>query len=78
MASTLKKGDRIRLKTPTVSGFRGPADVLNDAPGTGPDDLIFWRPVEGTDAAGVGASLRRQVVRCHDQQDPVQPKEVQG
>ena len=67
MAANLKKGDRIRLKSPTVSGFRGLAVVLIDAPGAGRDDLIYWRPVESTDTADVGAALRRQVVRCHDQ-----------
>ena len=78
MASTLKKGDRIRLKTPTVSGFKGFAVVLLDYPDPCPDDVIAWRPEGCTDVTFLGISPRCQVVRCRDQQGMAQLKEEQS
>lgn len=68
MASTLKDGDRIRLKAPTAFGFKGVAIVVGNHAGRGPDDLITWRPVASVDPHQVGIALRSQVAKCRSQQ----------
>ena len=67
MSWTLKTGDRIRLKTRTVFGFKGIAIVLHDT-SSFPDGLVSWRPEGSSDHNFIGHALRCEVAKCRDQQ----------
>ena len=66
MATTLSKGDRIRLKVRTASGLNGYAIVLNEWPVTQPDETVEWRPEGREDRYFIGVSARPHVAKCRD------------
>ena len=66
MATTLSKGDRIRLKVRTASGFNGYAIVLNEWPVTRPDETVEWRPEGCEDPYFIGICARHHVAKCRD------------
>lgn len=66
MTWTLRTGDRIRLKTRTVFGFKGIAIVLRDT-SSSPDGLVAWRPEGSSDHSFIGHAIRCEVAKCRIQ-----------
>lgn len=65
----LKKGDRIRLKVRTMSGWIGSATVIEQVPDTFSDSLV-WFARDGRDPNEQCCALRSQVAKLRDQSPP--------